>query len=125
MSARILDGKSLAQKIRRDVEAFVSDCVSSLREQTAQLCGDMLESIRTSDLKEQIELDVRLALPGHKALITDWRGRLEELMEHHVARLNLTMTAVEHESTVYEASLKVFNSGAFSASPADDTIEKA
>jgi glyoxylase-like metal-dependent hydrolase (beta-lactamase superfamily II) len=68
-----------------------------------------------SSLKELKKLDVRLALPGHKALITDWRGRLEELLAHHEARLVHTLTAVEHESTVYDASLKVFNSGAFSS----------
>jgi hypothetical protein len=33
------------QKIRNDVEVFVADCVASLREQTAQLCQDMLSSI--------------------------------------------------------------------------------
>jgi glyoxylase-like metal-dependent hydrolase (beta-lactamase superfamily II) len=66
-------------------------------------------------LKELGELDVRLALPGHKAIITDWRGRLEELLAHHEERLNHTLAAVENESTVYEASLKVFNSEAFSS----------
>ena len=33
------------QKIRNDVESFVADCVASLREQTAQLCQDVLGSI--------------------------------------------------------------------------------
>ena len=33
------------QKIRTDVQSFVADCVASLREQTAQLCEDMLQSI--------------------------------------------------------------------------------
>ncbi len=37
------------EKIRRDVEIFVSDCVSTLREQTAVLCSEMLESISTSE----------------------------------------------------------------------------
>jgi len=36
-------------KIRRDVELFVSDCVASLREQTATLCEEMLQSINTSE----------------------------------------------------------------------------
>ncbi len=36
-------------KIRRDVESFVADCVSALREQTAQLCHDMLNSINTAE----------------------------------------------------------------------------
>jgi len=37
------------QKINRDVELFVADCVASLREQTAQLCEEMLQSINTSE----------------------------------------------------------------------------
>lgn len=36
-------------KIRSGVESFVADCVSSLREQTAQLCEDMLSSINNSE----------------------------------------------------------------------------
>lgn len=36
-------------KIRREVEQFVGECVASLREQTAQLCDDMLHSIRNSE----------------------------------------------------------------------------
>ena len=34
-------------RIHHEVEAFVSDCVASLRQQTAQLCGEMLESMQT------------------------------------------------------------------------------
>jgi len=37
-----------AEKIRRDTESFVADCVASLREQTATLCHEMLESINSS-----------------------------------------------------------------------------
>lgn len=37
------------QKIRSGVASFVSDCVASLREQTAQLCSEMLHSINTSE----------------------------------------------------------------------------
>ena len=33
--------------IHHEVETFVSDCVASLRQQTAQLCGEMLESMQT------------------------------------------------------------------------------
>ena len=38
-----------AQKIRADAKAFVADCVATLREQTAKLCSEMLESINTCD----------------------------------------------------------------------------
>ncbi len=40
---------SAGAKIRADVETFVSECVASLREQTAQLCDDMLHSIQTGE----------------------------------------------------------------------------
>jgi len=33
-------------QIHREVENFVSDCVASLRQQTAQLCSEMLQSMR-------------------------------------------------------------------------------
>ncbi|MGB1252013.1 MAG: MBL fold metallo-hydrolase [Candidatus Promineifilaceae bacterium] len=39
-------------------------------------------------------LDVRLALPGHRALITDWAGRSEELQQHHAERLDVTANCV-------------------------------
>jgi glyoxylase-like metal-dependent hydrolase (beta-lactamase superfamily II) len=65
-----------------------------------------LESLRN--------LEVRLALPGHKALITDWRGRLDELLHHHALRIDNTYAAIKGGATVYEASLKVFNSFTFS-----------
>jgi len=45
--ARQNAAQEASQKIRRDVESFVSDCVASLREQTAQLCEEMLNSINS------------------------------------------------------------------------------
>ena len=38
-----------ANRIHQETERFVADCVSSLRELTAALCDEMLESIRTSE----------------------------------------------------------------------------
>ena len=35
-----------AEKINQGVETFISDCVASLREQTAALCEEMLESMK-------------------------------------------------------------------------------
>ena len=49
LAARQRAAREAAVRIRRDTEAFVGDCVASLRQQTAQLCSEMLESIRTSD----------------------------------------------------------------------------
>jgi len=45
IEARQKAAQEAGQKIRKDVEGFVADCVASLREQTAQLCEDMLSSI--------------------------------------------------------------------------------
>lgn len=36
-----------AQKINQGVESCVADCVAALREQTAQLCEEMLDSMTT------------------------------------------------------------------------------
>lgn len=54
--------------------------------------------------------DVALALPGHKRLITDWRGRLQELTVHHDQRLQDTRAAVNHKegATVAEVALSIF-----------------
>lgn len=49
MQARDQAAAEAATKIRRDTEAFVADCVASLREQTATLCEEMLNSIGSSE----------------------------------------------------------------------------
>ena len=55
------------------------------------------------------QLDVRLALPGHRWLIRDWQGRLSELIEHHHERLEHTLDALEGGAeTVYEVAIEVF-----------------
>src|SRR6266481_166248 len=49
IKARQQAAQEAAQKIHADAEAFVADCVATLREQTAALCQEMLESINTSE----------------------------------------------------------------------------
>jgi Protein of unknown function (DUF3150) len=49
IEARQRAAQEAAQKIRSDAEAFVADCVATLRDQTATLCQEMLESINTSE----------------------------------------------------------------------------
>ncbi len=49
VAARQRAALEAAAKIRRDTESFVSDCVAALREQTATLCHEMLQSISTSE----------------------------------------------------------------------------
>lgn len=49
IEARRQAANEAAQRIRQETEQFVADCVATLREQTAVLCDEMLESIRTSE----------------------------------------------------------------------------
>lgn len=66
-----------------------------------------------ASLRELKALDVRLALPGHKALITNWCGRLDELIAHHEERLQHTLAAVDGGASVYDAAQRIFTSGTF------------
>ena len=53
---------------------------------------------------------MRLALPGHKWLISDWRGRIEELIAHHQQRLEHTQRAVATGArTVLEVAAQLFD----------------
>ena len=47
IAARQKAATEAADQIQRGVENFVADCVASLRQQTAQLCEEMLDSMRT------------------------------------------------------------------------------
>jgi len=49
VQARQQVAQDAAEKIRKDTESFVADCVASLREQTAHLCQEMLDSIGTRE----------------------------------------------------------------------------
>ncbi len=62
-----------------------------------------------ASLRELKALDVRLALPGHKWLVTDWRGRIDELIAHHHLRLEHTLEAIGGGAhTVYEIAARIF-----------------
>jgi len=47
ISARQQAAEEARQKITAGVDRFVQDCVASMREQTALLCGEMLESMKS------------------------------------------------------------------------------
>ena len=49
VQARQTATREATAKIHREVETFVGDCVASLREQTAQLCSEMLSSINSCE----------------------------------------------------------------------------
>lgn len=60
-------------------------------------------------LEHTIELDPRLALPGHGEVVEDPGGRVRELQEHHRLRLEATATSLGSEPrTGYELSLALF-----------------
>lgn len=62
-----------------------------------------------ASLGELASLDVRLALPGHKWLVTDWRGRIEELIAHHHTRLEHTLAAIEGGAhSVFDIAARIF-----------------
>lgn len=62
-------------------------------------------------LRELRGLNVRLALPGHRPIISDWAGRLDELLAHHDARLARCIEVVRgytRGATVHEVALGIF-----------------
>ncbi|MEO8393576.1 MAG: MBL fold metallo-hydrolase, partial [Chloroflexota bacterium] len=62
-----------------------------------------------ASLREVRALDVRLALSGHRALITDWRGRIDQLIAHHEERLSQTLDAVGSGATGYQIAAQLFD----------------
>ena len=87
-------------KIRQGVETFVSDCVSSLREQTAQLCQDMLQSIETSETGVHQKTLNRLVrfIDQFKQMNFANDRPMEEMLER-VRRELLTRTAEEYRDS--------------------------
>jgi hypothetical protein len=54
-------------------------------------------------------LEVRLALPGHRGLITDWPGRIGELQDHHARRLEVMLTVANGNGvTAYQVCTQLF-----------------
>jgi glyoxylase-like metal-dependent hydrolase (beta-lactamase superfamily II) len=68
-----------------------------------------------ASLQSLMTLDVRLALPGHKALILDWRGRISELVHHHETRLAHMAEAAAPGATALDVAQSVFNFDQFTA----------
>ena len=69
-----------------------------------------------ASLKELHSLDVRLALPGHRHLIEDWAGRIDELLQHHEQRLDFALEAIGLGfQTPYQVSNHIFETERFSS----------
>lgn len=68
-----------------------------------------------SSLAHLARLDVKMALPGHRQIITDWQGRIAELQSHHEERLENMKTAINGKATPFEVCSRVFNLPALSS----------
>ncbi len=66
--------------------------------------GNPLEEYLAS-LDKVYDLDVELVLPGHRQLFRDHRKRIQELKQHHEARVNEVLSILEKgEQTAYEVA---------------------
>ncbi len=82
----------------------ISPAVGLYPESRPDPLGDYLAS-----LERTIELDARLALGGHGAIIDDPSGRARELIEHHRVRLARTAASLSDEPrSGYQVSLNLF-----------------
>jgi glyoxylase-like metal-dependent hydrolase (beta-lactamase superfamily II) len=62
-----------------------------------------------ASLRRTIELDPRIALPGHGAPVLDPAGRAREILAHHERRLDQTASALGREPrSAYEVSVALF-----------------
>jgi glyoxylase-like metal-dependent hydrolase (beta-lactamase superfamily II) len=69
-----------------------------------------------ASLREIRNIDVRVALPGHRKLIENWTGRIEELLEHHEHRLGVALESIEKGAkTPYEVTEKIFDTNRFTS----------
>lgn len=60
------------------------------------------------NLQKVRSMDLRLILPGHRTIITDYVTRIDELLEHHKKRLARILELLsEGEKTIYEISMGI------------------
>jgi len=102
MQARENAARQAAEKINAGVEGFVADCVSSLREQTARLCEDMLASMREGKTGVHQKTLNRLVkfIDEFKSLNFVGDRQLEDELER-VKREFLSQTAGEYRDSDY------------------------
>lgn len=69
-----------------------------------------------TSLRALQDLKLRLALPGHRNLIEDWSGRIDELLNHHDDRLNIALDGITKGChTPFEVAGHIFEIERFSA----------
>ena len=108
IEARRKAAAEAGQKIRSDVQSFVADCVASLRQQTAELCEEMLSSINgceTGVHQKTLNRLVRFIDQFKQMNFVD-----DSVMEHELERVKkelLTKSAEEYrDSATARARLK-------------------
>jgi len=108
IEARTRAAHQAGQKIRSDVETFVADCVASLREQTAQLCEDMLQSINGCETGvHQKTLNRLVRFIDQFKSMNFANDRVMEAQLENVKKELLSKTAEEYrDSAVSRARLK-------------------
>lgn len=97
----LLSGDHVLMKITPNIGLWAGSLKNPL--------GDFIDSLRSLQA-----LEVRLALPGHRQLITDWRGRLAEILAHHEHRLSRCLEAIAAgHHTGYAVAGQIFDTGRF------------
>jgi len=97
-----------SDRIHRGVQGFISDCVASLREQTATLCEEMLESMKSGKTGVHQKTLNRLVkfVEEFKTLNFAGDSQLEEQLEN-VRRELLSRTAEQYrDNAFYQGKLK-------------------
>ena len=101
VQARAAIASQAAEKLARDTESFVADCVATLREQTAQICGEMLASMKDGKTEgvHQKTLNRLVAfIDSFKTLNFAGDAELEAMLEHARREL-LGKTAEEYRDS--------------------------
>jgi hypothetical protein len=89
-------------RIREETERFVSDCVASMREQTARLCDEMLDSIKTSETGVHQKTLNRLAKFIDQFRSMNFAGDQEMALQlDQVRKELLSRTAEEYRDDVF------------------------
>lgn len=114
VAARENVAREAAQNLRRDTESFVADCVATLREQTAELCGEMLASMnsgKTDGVHQRTLNRLINFIDEFKGLNFAGDTELEEQLE--TARRDLlSRTAEEYRDSAYARRQLVTGLGA-------------
>jgi hypothetical protein len=102
-AARESVAREAAQNLRRDTETFVADCVATLREQTAEICQEMLASMdsgKTDGVHQKTLNRLVRFIEQFKSLNFAGDTELEEQLEG-ARRDLLSRTAEEYRDSAY------------------------